>query len=79
MSPFPTELGDGQHTMPTPTLELVRCGCGLVRNDEDQPCWQLQAMSAALKPKYELPRVCRGCGCIYALPKQQPPSSSSSP
>ncbi len=63
--------------------ELVRCGCGVVRNDEDRPCWPLQGMAVRpvtvpegerLRGGYELPRLCRGCGCIYALPKQSPPA-----
>jgi hypothetical protein len=65
-------------------LELVRCGCGLVRNDEDAAApvhvWQfLSANRGKTEPgesPYEIPRLCRGCGSLYMLPKQTAPSSS---
>lgn len=59
-----------------PLRLLVRCGCGLVRTDEDKPA-ALIAHRAHLAWEHEAPRVCRGCACVYMLPKQQPPSSSS--
>lgn len=66
-----------------PTLELVRCGCGLVRNDEDARAPLAFVFEATYGvafadnvAAFELPRSCRGCGSVYILPKPQPPSSS---
>lgn len=63
------------------TLELVRCGCGLVRNDEDPPAPLLlewfQRWNERMDPeRFEQPRVCRGCGVVYMLPKPTAPSSA---
>lgn len=59
---------------PAPSRVLVRCGCGLVRTDQDK-----LAALANLSWDHELPRICRGCSVVYMLPKQQAPSSSSGP
>lgn len=68
--------------MNAPRLELVRCGCGLVRNDDDNlalPSPAIGWCTFAPPPDgvelCEAPRVCRGCGCVYMLPKPQAPSS----
>ncbi len=66
-----------------PTLELVRCGCGLVRNQDDQ----VAPVSLALEwfsreeadQRFEFPRICRGCGSLYMLPRQTAPSSPGEP
>lgn len=63
---------------------LVRCGCGVVRNDED-PLVQIAFNAHKFVTRepgnrpmdvdsYEQPRVCRGCGCVYMLPKPQAPT-----
>jgi hypothetical protein len=59
-----------------PVRTLVRCGCGLVRTDEDALAHLYQYGSHPYDARQQ-PRVCRGCSCVYMLPKQQPPSSSS--
>lgn len=63
---------------------LVRCGCGLVRNDDDHELeirsasdWaaRVQLVSASWTlDSFEKPRLCRGCGCVYMLPKPQAPT-----
>lgn len=71
--------------------ELVRCGCGTVRNDEDPPVplafasWQeVHQMgirhfrpSPEEPPELEAPRACRRCGAVYMLPRQQAPTEES--
>ena len=63
------------------TRELVRCGCGVVRNDEDANAkvlfyWAKPPSGATglYVEGFEFPRVCRGCSCIYMLPKPQAPT-----
>jgi hypothetical protein len=62
--------------------ELVRCGCGLVRNDDDRPFPMLAIAfhenrwtraDIAADVGWEAPRSCRGCGCVYQLPKPTEP------
>lgn len=62
----PSEFGRSS----PPARVLVRCGCGLVRTDEDK-----LAALANLDSEHEFPRVCRGCSSVYMLPKQRAPSS----
>jgi hypothetical protein len=75
---------DGRYAYASAELrELVRCGCGRVRNpDEDQALsilapLALQAMpgvaSVAALEHYETPRICRHCGVVYMLPKPSAP------
>lgn len=63
----------------TAALELVRCGCGLVRNDEDRPVpLSLEWFERDMDPHlYELPRACRGCGGLYMLPKPTAPKGGA--
>ena len=63
--------------------ELVRCGCGAVRNDDDQLArpellgGYLTAFSYPVPdPRFESPRACRRCGCVYMLPKPSAPKES---
>lgn len=60
-------------------LELVKCGCGVIRNDEDAPApVSLDWFSSRVEPeRFELPRTCRGCGALYMLPKPTAPSSAA--
>jgi len=66
--------------MNEPRPDLVRCGCGVVRNDDDKPAplavSQLIAISGILidPERYELPRVCRGCNGLYMLRRPQAPT-----
>lgn len=65
--------------------ELVRCACGLVRNDEDAPAplalaaWLDTGQGSAVfrsvpeLDTHEGPRLCRGCSCLYMLPRPQAP------
>jgi hypothetical protein len=55
--------------------ELVKCGCGLVRNDEDAISVGMAVAARATSTGYnfESPRICRGCGCVYMLPKPSAP------
>lgn len=67
--------------MNAPALELVRCGCGQVRNDEDKPAPLALALEWFTREedarKWEFPRVCRRCGALYMLPRQTAPSSDA--
>lgn len=68
----PAEFGRSS----APSRLLVRCGCGLVRTDEDAlTVGRVAGFDLYDYHRREAPRICRGCGCVYMLPKQQPPSS----
>lgn len=79
-------LAAGLHEVACPNFvgerSLVRCGCGVVRNDEDEPAtvatlnlaFSMQAREPVQVGILEPPRVCRGCGGVYQLPKQQEPA-----
>lgn len=61
--------------------ELVRCGCGEVRTDEDplaHPDFVGMYLCGAPYPlergRFEAPRVCWRCGCVYMLPKPSAPT-----
>lgn len=66
--------------------ELVRCGCGEVRNDQDPPVplalvgdlvflhYGAQIPALERPAKLEPPRACRGCGSVYMLPKPSAPT-----
>lgn len=66
----PAEFGRSK----APARLLVRCGCGLVRTDEDKIA-NLHRYTFDPNETHEAPRTCRGCACVYMLPKQQAPSS----
>lgn len=59
--------------------ELVRCGCGVVRNDEDALVSMAFAWMILTSEFLELepPRTCRGCGGFYALPKPSAPKETN--
>lgn len=60
-----------------PARLLVRCGCGLVRTEEDKYA-NLHQYTFHPSEAHEQPRICRGCSCVYMLPKQQLPTGSGS-
>lgn len=61
--------------------DIVRCGCGVVRNDQDHELeiraatdWASRVAlvsSTFVHGYFEPPRACRGCGCVYVLPKPE--------
>lgn len=59
--------------------DIVRCGCGVVRNDEDAAVpLAVAAHSGQVlfwnATEFEAPRACRRCGSVYVLPRPRSPT-----